>query len=103
MHTKDTLGIVVNSNRYFNFVTHLAEAAADHDKVVRIHLLGEGCEFVITDACMRLSHRARVSMCTKSAEKLIPMDGELLNEHISLVSPQELTLLLQQCDRYVVF
>ncbi|MEN8245999.1 MAG: hypothetical protein ABFS43_13985 [Thermodesulfobacteriota bacterium] len=103
MHTKDTLGIIVNSNRYFDFITHLAEAAADHDKAVRIHLLGDGCEFVITDACTRLSRRARVTMCEKSARQMAQGVLEGVKDRILLVPPQELTRLLQQCGRYVVF
>jgi len=47
---EDTLGIIVNSDRYFDFVTHLAEAAAEHDKSVHIHLVGAGCQFAVTDA-----------------------------------------------------
>jgi len=50
MHAKDTLGIIVNSNRYFDFVIKLAEAAADNQKQVRMHLVGAGCEFVKTEA-----------------------------------------------------
>ena len=103
MHVKDTLGIVVNSNRYFDFVTHLAEAAADHDKTVHIHLLGDGCEFATTEACIRLSRQARITMCAKSARQIVQEDVERVKDGISLVPPQELTRLLKQCDRYVVF
>ena len=99
MGAKDTLGIIVNSNRYFEFVSNLAEAAADHDKVVKIHLLGAGCQFAATDACMRLRRRTRITMCAKSAGQI----SQGAKEHIPLVPPQELTRLLEQCDRYVVF
>ena len=102
-HTKDMLGIIVNSNRYFEFVTRLAEAAAEHDKAVRIHLLGDGCEFVTTEACTRLSRQTRITMCAKSAGRLTQGIEKEANERIALVPPQELTRLLQQCDRYVVF
>lgn len=103
MHEKDTLGIVVNSNRYFEFVVNLAEAAADHDKVVHIHLLGDGCEFIITDGCRHVSRWARITMCSKSAQKTVQEDAERVKNRIPLVPPQELTRLLKQCGRYVVF
>ena len=103
MHTKDTLGIIVNSNRYFDFVTHLAKAAVDHDKAVHIHLLGEGCEFAATKACNRLSCQAQITMCAKSVRQMIQKDVEQAKDRISLVPSQELTKLLEQCDRHVVF
>ncbi|MEK6194129.1 MAG: hypothetical protein N2F24_07875 [Deltaproteobacteria bacterium] len=103
MHVKETLGIVVNSNRYFDFVTHLAKAAVDHDKAVHMHLLGEGCEFAATKACKRLSYQARITMCAKSARQMVQKDLERVKDRISLVPPQELTKLLEQCDRHVVF
>lgn len=103
MHAKDTLGIIVNSNRYFDFVVNLAEAAADHDKAVQIHLLGDGCQFATTEACTRLSHRARITMCAKSACQMTPGAAEGVKDRIPLVPPQELTKLLKQCERYVVF
>lgn len=103
MHVKDTLGIVVNSNRYFDFVVNLAEAAAEHDKVVHIHLLGAGCEFIITDGCMRLSRWVQITMCSKSAQQIVQEEAERVKDRICMVPPQELTRLLKQCDRYVVF
>ena len=103
MHAKDILGIIVNSNRYFDFVANLAEAAADHDKVVHIHLLGDGCEFASTEACARLRLQARITMCAKSACQVAKGVVEGVQGDIPLVPPQELTRLLKQCCRYVVF
>ncbi len=103
MDTKDTLGIIVNSNRYFDFVANLAEAAADHDKAVHIHLVGVGCQFATTDACMRLSCQARITMCSKSAQETAHAFVDGIKDSISLVPPQELTKLLKQCGRHVVF
>ena len=102
-HAAETLAIIVNSNRYFEFVTNLADAAVDSDKVVCIHLLGDGCEFAGTQACKRLSHKTRVTMCEKCACRTAQGGEELGKERISIVPPQELTRLLQRCDRHVVF
>ena len=100
MDTKDTLGIIVNSNRYFDFVVNLAEAAADHDKAVHIHLVCGGCQFATTDACMRLSFRVRITMCSKSAQKIAHRFGDGIKDSISLVPPQELTKLLNDKAAY---
>ena len=102
-HAAETLAIIVNSNRYFEFVTNLADAAVDSDKVVCIHLLGDGCAFALTEACTRLSHKTRITMCGKSACRMAQGDEQAATERISIVPPQELTRLLQLCDRHVVF
>lgn len=103
MQTKGTLGIIVNSNKYFEFVVLLAQAAADQDTAVHIHLLGSGCQFALTDACMRISRQVRITMCATSADKMAQGAAEAANGRISLVPPRELTRLLEQCDRHVVF
>ena len=99
----DTLGIIVNSNRYFDFVTHLAEAAAEHNKSIHIHLVGAGCQFAVTDACLQLSDRAQITMCAKSSIKMEQMLGQEIKDRIPLVPPQALTTLLKRCARHVVF
>ncbi len=69
MRAEKTLGIIVNSNRYFGFVEKLADAALDQEKQVRIHLLGLGCEFIKTDACRRLSRLTRMTLCVLTAQQ----------------------------------
>ena len=100
---KQTLGIIVNSDRYFDFVTSLAEAATGCGKVVHMHLLDTGCRFALTDACRRLSRRIRITVCAQSAEKMSPETGGGDLHGLQLAPPQELTRLLKQCDRHVVF
>jgi len=100
---EDTLGIIVNSDRYFDFVTHLAEAAAEHDKFVHIHLVGAGCQFAVTDACLQLTERAQITMCAKSSQRMEQMFGQEIKARIHLVPPQGLTKLLNQCALHVVF
>jgi len=103
MHAKDTLGIIVNSNRYFDFVMKLAEAAADNQKQVRMHLVGAGCEFVKTEACIHLSRRVPITLCAASAKTMAAQDVDRLPERIALVPSQALMRILEQCDRHVVF
>jgi len=103
MRTKNTLSIIVNSNRYFDFVEKLADAALDQEKQVRIHLLGSGCEFIETDACTRLSRLVQMTRCVLTDQQNAV---ERFNHHqrgVAVVPPQELSLILQDCHRYVVF
>ena len=103
MRAENRLGIIVNSNRYFGFVEKLADAALAQEKQVRIHLLGSGCEFIKTDACTRLSRLVQMTLCSFTAKQ----DAEKHFDHhqrgVVVVPPQELSLILKDCHRYVVF
>ena len=103
MAEKHTLGIIINSNRYFGFVTKLADAALGKGKQVRIHLLGSGWEFIKTDACNRLSHLTQITLCAFSAKQNAPQHMNDIDPCITLVPPQALSMILQDCDRHVVF
>lgn len=103
MRAENRLGIIVNSNRYFGFVEKLADAALEREKQVRIHLLGSGCEFIKTDACTRLSQLARVTICALTLQENA---GKLSNHSqcgVVVVPAQELSLVLKDCKRCVVF
>lgn len=103
MQTKATLGIIVNSNRYFAFVDKLAGAALAKGKQVRIHLVGSGCEFINTEACARLSRKARCTLCAASMEKMALRVAGGIPGGVSLVPPQALTRIVKACHRCVVF
>jgi len=103
MEKNQTLGIIVNSNRYFSFVMNLADAAMGKGKQVRIHLLGSGWEFIKTGACKRLSRRTQMSLCVLSVPQDALQQMDNIEPGISLVAPQELSVILQGCHRYVVF
>lgn len=103
MREKQTLGIIVNSNRYFGFVTNLADAALDKERQVRIHLLGKGWEFIKTDACPRLSRLTRITLCELSAQQNASQYTHHIQRRIFIVPPQELSIILRDCYRYVVF
>ena len=103
MRTENTLGIIVNSNRYFSFVEKLADAALGQEKQVKIHLLGSGCEFIKTDACTRLSCLAQMTLCALSAQQSAVKPCDHHQTGVVVVPPQELSLILQDCYRYVVF
>jgi len=103
MRAENRLGIIVNSNRYFDFVEKLADAALGQEKQVRIHLLGSGCEFIKTKAFTRLSRLAQMTLCPFSFQQNAPQHMNDIKPCISLVPPQALSMIMQGCDRHVVF
>ena len=103
MRAENRLGIIVNSNRYFGFVEKLADAALGQEKQVRIHLLGSGCEFVKTDACARLSRLVRMTLCDLTIQQNAGRPSDHFLCGVVIVPPQELSVILKDCNRYVVF
>lgn len=103
MDAENRLGIIVNSNRYFGFVEKLADAALGQEKQVSIHLLGSGCEFIKTDACTRLCRLVRMTLYQLTVQQNIenPRGHSLLG--VVVVPPRELSQVLKDCHRYVVF
>jgi hypothetical protein len=103
MRAKNRLGIIVNSNRYFGFVEKLADAALGQEKQVRIHLMGSGCEFIKTGACKRLSRVVQVTLCALTAQQHAGRPSGHFQHGVAVVPPQELSVVLKDCNRYVVF
>ncbi len=103
MRAEKRLGIIVNSNRYFGFVEKLADAALGQEKQVRIHLLGSGCEFIKTDACTRLSRLVQMTLCALTAQQTAAKHFDHHQRGVVVVPPRELSVILQDCYRYVVF
>ena len=62
MEADKTLGILVNSNQYFDFVLMLTEAATAKGKHVKIHLQGPGLDLIDSDSFEHLLNIARISM-----------------------------------------
>jgi hypothetical protein len=103
MGKKQTLGIIINSNRYFSYVMKLADASMDKGKQVRIHMLGSGCEFIKTDACTRLSRLCQMTLCALTEQQNAVKTFDLHHPGVAVVPPQALSLIIQDCHRYVVF
>ena len=100
---KNTLGIIVNSDRFFDQVTHLADAAIQEKKIVRMHLLGPGWAYIHTTAFNRLRKVVRMSLCALSARQYASQSDDILDHRIPVVHPKELSNILKECYRYVVF
>ena len=103
MKTNNTLGILVNSNRFFDQVSQLTDAALQDKKIVWMHLLGPGWAYIHTTAYKRLRKAVRISLCAISARQYAVPHVDLINKGISVVHPRELSKILKDCYRYVVF
>jgi len=103
MRAENTLGIIVNSSRYFDYVEKMADAALGQKKQVRIHLLGPGCGFIKTDAGARLSRLTRMTLCAFTVQQGAGNHFDHHQPDVMVVPPQALSVILQDYYRYVVF
>ena len=103
MDRDNTLGIVVNSNRYFSFVTKMADAAMQNGRQVRLCLLGSGIAYTETKAFTRLSGLVSISVCAEDTRRFADREKNREACRFDRIPPQELSALLAGCGRYVVF
>ena len=100
---RDTLGILVHSTDYFDYVTQLALAALGKGKRVRIHLLQQGVLYASEKAFGQLTRSARITICKDSYTDV--MKGEQITSIVRnhLTPSQRLAAILDTCDRWVAF
>jgi len=98
-----TLGILVNSDKYFEYVMKLAEAATAKGERVRILVLGKGFRLFATDGFTRLSRMAQVTAGTTGMGNLACQETAPLPDTVTVVSAQKFMDVLGGFDRTVVF
>ena len=98
-----TLGILVNSDRYFDQVEKLTHAALQKGKRVRIHLWGDGLAMIGTKLFERLSQRVRITVCSESALGFSTGERGELTKKVEMISPGEMASAFQECHRHLVF
>ena len=98
-----TLGILVNSDKYFEYVLKLAEAATAKGQQVRILVLGKGFRLFATDEFAMLRRMARIT--TGAVDMGNPGFPETspLPDSVTVVSAQKFVDVLGKFDRTVVF
>ena len=69
MDVHGKLSILVQSDRHFDFVENLTEAALEKGKQVKIHILGDGVAFINSITFAHLIHMAQISICSDSFNK----------------------------------
>lgn len=97
------LGILVNSDRHFDYVLKLAEAATATGRQVRIHVLEKGFGLFSTGYFDRLRRLSRITACAAGAGKNGPQSPLSLPGTVDIVSERQFADVLREFDRAVVF
>ena len=103
METDETLGILVNSNQYFDFVLKLAEAATAKGKHVNIHLQGPGLDLIDSDSFEHLLNIAGISISATGLRCSARTIQHKFPKSLNVVTPKKLNSMLNECKRHVVF
>ena len=98
-----TLGILVNSDKYFEYVLKLAQAATDRGKQVRILVLEKGFGLFATKEFTVLIRIAQITAGAVDMQKSGFREPFKLPDAVKVVSAQQITDILGEFDRTVVF
>jgi hypothetical protein len=96
------LGILVHTDRYFEYALKLAEAASAKGRRVRVHLLDKGIGLLSSDSLRSLGRVAQISACAAGVQAAAATTPGL-KASVEIVSHRHLPTLLQSFDRIVVF
>lgn len=97
------LSILVQSDKYFDFVEKLADAAVEKGASVKIHILGDGVSMIQSDIFVRLAKRARISICATSFKRRFKVNIPQVPLSVAVVPSDCIVDLLKWSDRHVVF
>jgi hypothetical protein len=101
--TGHILGILVNSDRYFDYVLKLSEAAFAAGKDVWIHVLEKGFGLFAAGQFADLSRIARITACAAGQVRPTAEGPCQLPATVEIVSAGEFAEILRSFDRTVVF
>ena len=93
----------MQSDQHFDFVEQLATAAFEKGTLVKIHLFGNGAKCADLPALSVLARFAQITICSDSFKKLCQGRTASLPRSVRLVQPQQISEVVQWCDRSVVF
>lgn len=100
---QDTLGILVTSDKHFNYVINLTETACNKGKKVNIFFTGKAVKLIESPDFSRLSSKASLAICDWSAHSL-GLSKPLPDIDPGIFEPQTRHAeIMKDCDRYVVF
>jgi hypothetical protein len=100
--TGQVLGILVNSDKYFEHVLKLAEAATASGKKVRVHVLDKGLGLFCAGQFAPLSRLAQITVCGDLAASASRAPLQL-PDTVKIVSARRVADLMRGFDRTVVF
>lgn len=97
-----TLGIVITTDRYPQYIDSMVRAAHAKGVTVHVHLTGVGVRLIQYLAFDALSELAQITICRRSA------DTEQLSVQLQmryaqmLTAADEMLRLINECDRHLV-
>ncbi len=100
---RQKLGIMVETDRFFDHVVNLACAADSRKKDVKIFFTGRGALCLQTQEVRKLAGRARLFVCDASFREFGLADDSSGLEGVSFVTQAVNIGLMKDCDRFVVF
>jgi hypothetical protein len=95
-----TLGILVNSDRYFGHLLGLARSARKQGFALLVFCTGPGVRAALEPDFHELAESAEVKFCRKSIDRYIPKPPELPKS--SLTNQSWHAELIDRADRYLV-
>lgn len=101
--SNNILGVLVNSDEYFDYVLKLTAAATAKGKEVRIHLLDKGLGLLFSEVFAPLNRLARITACAEGMRAVAPDAPLCVPGSVKMISPLQLALILKGVDRTVVF
>jgi hypothetical protein len=101
--TGQILGILVNSDRYFDYILKLSEAASTAGKSVWIHVLDKGFDLFAAGQFAALSRMTRITACAAGLARPASAGPCQLPAMVKIISAGEFADILRKFDRTVVF
>ena len=97
-----SLGIVIASDRYPQYVGPLVRAAHAKGVAVHVHLTGLGVRLIQSIALDALANVAQITICRSSADtQRVPVQLQMRYTQM-LTRADEMVRLINECDRHVV-
>jgi hypothetical protein len=96
-----TLGIFVGSECFSGYLWALAGAAIEEGLKLHIHFFGAGVRLVPGEEFDRLPETVQVTICRDSAAMLPSGDRFRGPWQRRLVSPKQMSRIIQACDRHL--
>ncbi|THB78912.1 MAG: hypothetical protein D3926_11930 [Desulfobacteraceae bacterium] len=101
-----TLGILVTSEKYIDYVMKLSEAAGEKGVATQIFFTGSSVSVMADSRFQQLCRRSTIHICEanyRSSEGLVMSFNDHGSEGHSLTSHAKNAQMVKECDRYLVF
>lgn len=100
MKNQEILGLLVNSDKHFDWVMSLSGAASGKGKAVKIHMVSAGVALINFRGYALLTRMASLTICAASLAKWDPQKRFVVPDGTVIVPPKRLVTFFQVCGRY---